>query len=77
MNATEQRERDLGEALAGLRARLDRAAQAAGRNPADIELLPVTKFFPASDVVALYRLGCTAFGESRDQEATQKIAMVT
>lgn len=76
MNATEQRERDLGEALAGLRARLDRAAQAAGRNPADIELLPVTKFFPASDVVALHRLGCTAFGESRDQEATQKIAEV-
>lgn len=76
MSATDQRERELGEALAGLRARLDRAAQAAGRDPADIELLPVTKFFPAGDVIALHRLGCNAFGESRDQEATQKIAEV-
>ncbi len=52
------RELELGEALAALRARLARAAEAAGRDVADIELLPVTKFFPAADVVALHRLGC-------------------
>jgi PLP dependent protein len=34
----------------------------------------VTKFFPASDVEILYRLGCRAFGESREQEATAKVA---
>ena len=68
------RELELGEALARIRGRLARAAEAAGRDVAEIELLPVTKFFPATDVVALHRLGCAAFGESRDQEATRKIA---
>ena len=39
-----------------------------------IRLLPITKFFPASDVAILWRLGCRTFGESRVQEATAKIA---
>ncbi|AFM17907.1 pyridoxal phosphate enzyme, YggS family [Mycolicibacterium chubuense NBB4] len=73
---TGAREAELGEALARVRDRLARAAEAAGRDAGDIELLPVTKFFPAGDVVALHRLGCEAFGESRDQEATQKVAAV-
>ena len=76
MTGPGERGRELEEALSAVRARLARAAQAAGRDVADIELLPVTKFFPAADVLALYRLGCTAFGESRDQEATQKVAEV-
>ncbi|MET0899097.1 MAG: YggS family pyridoxal phosphate-dependent enzyme [Mycobacterium sp.] len=65
---------ELAEALATLRTRLAAAAEQAGRDPDDIELLPVTKFFPASDVAILAELGCRAFGESRDQEATQKVA---
>ncbi|MDY6996050.1 MAG: YggS family pyridoxal phosphate-dependent enzyme [Actinomycetota bacterium] len=73
---TSPREQELGRALDAVRARLSRAAQAAGRDVADVELLPVTKFFPASDVVALHHLGCNAFGESRDQEATEKVAEV-
>ncbi|MBX7431683.1 YggS family pyridoxal phosphate-dependent enzyme [Mycobacterium sp. Y57] len=73
---TAAREEQLSRALTGLRERLERAAAAAGRDVADVELLPVTKFFPAGDVIALYKLGCSAFGESRDQEATQKIAAV-
>jgi len=52
------------------------AAEAAGRNVAEIELLPITKFFPASDVVVLSRLGCRAVGESRAQEASAKVAEV-
>lgn len=67
---------DLGAALATLRTRLDRAVEAAGRVAGEVELLPVTKFFPASDVVALHGLGCKAFGESREQEASRKIAEV-
>ncbi|OFJ51259.1 YggS family pyridoxal phosphate-dependent enzyme [Mycolicibacterium grossiae] len=67
---------DLGAALATLRTRLDRAVEAAGRVAGEVELLPVTKFFPASDVVALHGLGCEAFGESREQEASRKIAEV-
>jgi len=67
---------ELAAALAALRARLAGAADAAGRPVADITLLPVTKFFPASDVAILWRLGCRAFGESRAQEAVAKIADV-
>lgn len=68
------RESDLAAALSGLRDRLAAAAQAAGRDVADVELLPITKFFPATDVAILWRLGCRSFGESRDQEASAKVA---
>jgi pyridoxal phosphate enzyme (YggS family) len=68
------RSEELAQALAGLQSRLARAADAAGRDVADIELLPVTKFFPSSDVTILADLGCRAFGESRDQEAVRKVA---
>ena len=71
---TVDREQQLHDNLAQLRDRLTRAAEAAGRRSDEIELLPVTKFFPASDIATLYRLGCRSFGESRDQEATAKIA---
>jgi PLP dependent protein len=68
------RESELTHALAGVRSRLAAAAQAAGRNVGEIELLPVTKFFPATDIAILSRLGCRAVGESREQEARAKIA---
>jgi PLP dependent protein len=68
------RESELTHALAGVRSRLAAAAQAVGRNVGEIELLPVTKFFPATDVAILSRLGCRAVGESREQEARAKIA---
>ncbi|GAC1645561.1 MAG: YggS family pyridoxal phosphate-dependent enzyme [Mycobacterium sp.] len=70
------RERELADALAALSARLARAAEVAGRSVDEIELLPITKFFPAADVVILRRLGCLEFGESREQEATNKSAEV-
>ena len=68
------RERELTHALAAVRSRLAAAAEAAGRNVDEIELLPITKFFPATDVAILSRLGCRSVGESRDQEATAKVA---
>jgi pyridoxal phosphate enzyme (YggS family) len=71
---TSARATELAESLAALRRRVDDAAAAAGRDASEIELLPVTKFFPTSDVVELVRLGCDAFGESREQEASRKIA---
>ena len=74
MNTTDMRVAELTTSLAAARARLARAAEAAGRAVEEIELLPVTKFFPASDVAILWRLGCRAFGESREQEAATKIA---
>jgi len=74
MNSHTDREAELVGALAAVRARLARAAESAGRDVTGIELLPITKFFPATDVVILWRLGCRSFGESRDQEASAKIA---
>jgi len=71
---TSARDDDLRTRLEALQTRLARAAEAAGRDVGEIDLLPVTKFFPAADVAALHRLGCRSFGESRDQEATRKIA---
>ncbi len=68
------REVELADALTLVRDRLERAAAAAGRQSEEIELLPITKFFPASDVLILSRLGCPAFGESREQEASAKSA---
>ena len=62
MTAGQNREADLVSALGALRSRLAHAAEAAGRNTADIELLPITKFFPAGDVAILWRLGCRSFG---------------
>lgn len=70
------RESELLHALAGLRSRLAAAAEQAGRNTNEIELLPITKFFPATDVAILSRLGCRNFGESRDQETVPKIGAV-
>ena len=74
MNTTGERIAELTTGLAMMRARLARAAESAGRSVDQIMLLPVTKFFPAEDVAILWRLGCRAFGESRVQEATAKIA---
>ncbi len=70
------RELELAEALAAVRSRLTAAAEAAGRNSDEIELLPITKFFPATDVSILHDLGCEAFGESREQEAANKTVEV-
>ncbi|MGV9672200.1 MULTISPECIES: YggS family pyridoxal phosphate-dependent enzyme [unclassified Gordonia (in: high G+C Gram-positive bacteria)] len=65
---------ELAGRLAAVRERLDAAVAAAGRPVGDVELLVVTKFFPASDVMRLIELGERAFGESREPEASRKIA---
>ncbi len=70
------RESELAEALTAVRSRLAAAAEAAGRKVDEIQLLPITKFFPATDVAILSSLGCTAFGESREQEAAAKVGEV-
>ncbi|ORB70443.1 YggS family pyridoxal phosphate enzyme [Mycobacterium shinjukuense] len=68
-----ERQSELMHALAAVRSRLVAAAEAAGRNVGEIQLLPITKFFPATDVAILSRLGCRAVGESREQEAAAKV----
>ena len=71
-----ERESELADALTALRSRLAAAAKAAGRKVDEIQLLPITKFFPATDVAILSSLGCAAFGESREQEAATKVGEV-
>jgi pyridoxal phosphate enzyme (YggS family) len=53
--------------------RVARAAQAAGRAPADVQLLAVSKTFPADAIRSVYALGQRAFGENYVQEAVAKI----
>lgn len=60
--------------LARVRTRITTAAEAAGRDPGEITLVAVTKFFPAADVRHLAALGITDVGENRHQEAEAKSA---
>ncbi|WP_347060325.1 YggS family pyridoxal phosphate-dependent enzyme [Blastococcus sp. HT6-30] len=62
----------LQENLRAVRARIDAAARAAGRDPADVALLAVSKTWPAADVRALAGLGQRDFGENRVQELLEK-----
>jgi hypothetical protein len=67
---------ELSRNLAATRNRIAAACAAAGRDPAEITLIAVTKTYPADDVLALASLGLTDFGENRDQEAAPKAAAV-
>ncbi len=73
MTQSAERRNGLANSLAAVRSRLSAAAENADRKVEEIQLLPITKFFPATDVEILASLGCRAFGESRDQEAREKI----
>ncbi len=52
------------------------AARAAGRDPGAITRIVVTKFHPPSMIDELYALGVRDLGENRQQELTQKAAIV-
>ena len=53
-------------------ARVAASCRSHGRSPEGVTVIAVTKGFPASDVVALARIGVTDVGESRDGEARLK-----
>ena len=69
-------EHDLPERLERVRGRIARAAEDAGRDPAGITLVVVTKFQPVELVGALHAAGVRDFGESRHPEARDKAAAV-
>ncbi len=71
---SEQRLAELASNLAAVRGRIAAACAAAGRDPAEITLIAVTKTFPASDVMLLGRLGVADIGENTDQQASAKAA---
>ncbi len=59
--------------LAGVRDRLARAAVRAGRSPASVRLIAISKTFGAGAVRAAALAGQIDFGENKVQEALQKI----
>ncbi|MCV7107344.1 MULTISPECIES: YggS family pyridoxal phosphate-dependent enzyme [Mycolicibacterium] len=73
MTESTDRRIELANSLTLLKSRLSTVAENTGRKVEEIELLPITKFFPAADINILTGLGCRSFGEARDQEARAKI----
>ena len=53
--------------------RIDAACQASGRSPGSVQLLAVSKTFPADAVAAVTALGQRDFGENYVQEGVDKI----
>ncbi len=66
---------DLAANLADLRRRMAAAAERAGRDPASVTLMAVTKHQPPEVVRAALDAGLTCFGENRVQEAKAKIPL--
>jgi pyridoxal phosphate enzyme (YggS family) len=67
---------DLLARLAAIDERIADAARAAGRDPAELTRIVVTKFHPASLVEELYALGVRDVGENRQQEFSRKVVEV-
>jgi pyridoxal phosphate enzyme (YggS family) len=64
----------IADRLTEVRGRIARAARSAGRDPASVTLVAVSKTFPITAVRDAVAAGQRDFGENRVQEALQKIA---
>ncbi|EKT4521614.1 YggS family pyridoxal phosphate-dependent enzyme [Pseudomonas putida] len=62
----------IADNLSALAARIDSAAQAAGRDPASVQLLAVSKTKPASAIREIHAAGVRDVGENYLQEALAK-----
>ncbi len=63
---------DIAAALNAVRARIAAAAREAGRNPAAVSLVAVSKTHPADSIARAIAAGHRLFGENRVQEAQAK-----
>ena len=63
----------IGQNLAGIRKRIAKAAEKAGRSPSEVTLVAVTKTVDVSAIQEAFAAGLCHFGESRIQEAKDKI----
>ncbi|NBV24145.1 MAG: YggS family pyridoxal phosphate-dependent enzyme [Proteobacteria bacterium] len=66
---------DIAANIAVIRERIAAACACAGRDPASVTLMAVSKFQPPESVSAALDAGITCFGESRVQEAKTKIPL--
>ncbi|MFN2518694.1 MAG: YggS family pyridoxal phosphate-dependent enzyme [Jatrophihabitantaceae bacterium] len=71
-----ERRAELVASLGAVRARIATACVAAGRDPHSVTLIAVAKTHSGADVATLAALGVLDIGESRDQEASAKVAEV-
>ncbi len=62
--------------LAEIRQRISDACKSSGRPPGSVELIAVSKTFPAEAVAEAFAAGQVVFGESRLQEAESKVAVL-
>jgi PLP dependent protein len=69
-----ERREQVRAGLEAVRGRIAAACDDAGRDPAEVVLVVVTKTFPADDLRILAELGVTDVGENRHQEAAAKHA---
>ena len=65
----------ISDRLTEIRARISAAAQSAGRDPASVCLVAVSKTFPIESIAEAFAAGQRDFGENRVQEALQKIEL--
>jgi pyridoxal phosphate enzyme (YggS family) len=68
------RREELARNLAAVQQRVEKACATAGRDPADVTTVVVTKTFPTADVRLLREIGVRDVAENRDQEARAKAA---
>ena len=66
----------MAERVAQIRNRIDQACARAGRDPAEVTLLPVSKTFDVAAIREAMALGFTRFGENRTQEIAQKAPLL-
>lgn len=67
---------DIAANLAEIRSRIAGACLKAGRDPVSVELIAISKTFPAESIREAAGAGQRVFGESRLQEAEPKIEML-
>jgi hypothetical protein len=62
----------IAENLAVLRQKIEETCKRSGRNPVDVKLIAVSKYFGVDSIIQAKNCGLTDFGENRAQELTLK-----
>lgn len=62
----------IAENLAQLRAKIEETCKRSGRNPDEVKLIAVSKYFGVDAIIEAKNCGLTDFGENRAQELTLK-----
>ncbi|MFL7839406.1 MAG: YggS family pyridoxal phosphate-dependent enzyme [Candidatus Promineifilaceae bacterium] len=69
---SERLEKEIAARLSDVQERIDQSADRAGRDPAEITLVSVTKTWPVEVLTAAYNIGVRNVGENRAEELARK-----